>query len=520
MKGLKNKVLIFLCALFSIIMLVSCNTPEVTPTISETETKTPEPTESPVNVAYEFSSEKDTILAPLSDKDRKYIEQYIKELNEIVANNPIQTVPKQETNIEYKKRIAGLQRKILISKDSDGNVVFEKLRGLLTEGVVYYPQVGTDERGNKDILKQIQKVCDNAGITGILAKPYFENATLIGGFTYKVKVDSSNKYKFPGHGSFRIFGKIDPPTYNLKSLKSVIKKLAQDAVFGLDYYNKEGQKVHVDVWHFGNKTDEKNYYLPQDPSNTSQTNQSKNNTNTFNPENVRNLYRPLLVRLGLDEQNIDTTPLQNSNTEQEALLNIVKNINQEYLKTPGAFIIQVNNEYKYGSIINQNTPEEYKNYKYKNYTIEGSIYKLHFDDMDNGVEKVIEITIDNNNNFEFIPENTQNNQEDQDILVKTVADILKEVESDFKNDPFLSSDSSISELIYGTETKKGILSYYDIDNNIIDRIEIQNILDASGIDPLSRITLETILQLDAENNVRDLDNTQILCINPIKIQFK
>ena len=53
MKGLKNKILIFLSAFFSVAMLVSCNNSQVTPTVEETET-TEEPTQGSVDVAYEY----------------------------------------------------------------------------------------------------------------------------------------------------------------------------------------------------------------------------------------------------------------------------------------------------------------------------------------------------------------------------------------------------------------------------------------------------------------------------------
>ena len=54
MKGLRNKILIFLSALIGIVMLVSCNeTPETTPTATNPETPT-EPTQSVVNVPYVY----------------------------------------------------------------------------------------------------------------------------------------------------------------------------------------------------------------------------------------------------------------------------------------------------------------------------------------------------------------------------------------------------------------------------------------------------------------------------------
>jgi hypothetical protein len=66
-----------------------------------------------------------------------------------------------------------------------------------------------------------------------------------------VNVDQNNAMHFPGHGSFRIFGKIDSPTYDLSdSLSAYINDWADKSRDYIEYFDNDTKKwVRINgVW--------------------------------------------------------------------------------------------------------------------------------------------------------------------------------------------------------------------------------------------------------------------------------
>ena len=427
------------------------------------------------------SDEATTILGTLSDENRAFIKTYINKLKEIKVQNPI---GEKESKIAYRRRLALAQNTVL-DEVIDGYTVAEKLRALLVK-TSFYQQFGTDEEGNTNILTAIEAVCKKAGITGVLAKPHYnKNQTQgIGGFAYTVQVEDG--YNYPGQGPFRIFAKVDPPTYNLNSLKGFINQLAKEAQLGIT--DKYGV-YHDNIWWF-EQDEASSYFLPDTP------------VTTFNLQQVLQKCQILLDRLGLNDYNIDTSQLQGSTSNSDAIHKAVELINKEYLKQLGAFVIQDGGKYRYGNIITDQTPE-FKNYKFDGVETTSTSMQLRFIDLSTNQPVLVECEIDRaNNQFKIKP---LDKQEQSNSLV--IADVKAEIRNAFAKIPFLQAYQSLGD---------NILNLYDETNNTVDIPAIEQLLADSGINSLLLQGLKRTLKLDALSSEQQQD----LCVNPIKIKFK
>lgn len=436
------------------------------------------------------SPEADFIMHNLDKSDVDFIKKTISDLH--AAKNSVAVNP-HESKLKYQERVAKVQNKILNEMITEGNSrmpVFEKLRGLLVNTALY--QSIDDAVDEFKILDKIQEVCTKRGITGVLCKPTFEKGQkgyAIGGFTYKVK--TQNKYEFPGQGSFRIFGKIDPPTYDLSVMADEIHKWVADAYLKdltvIDEYG-EPRKV-TNVWGF-RSDDAANYYLP------------RKNKIKFNISEVLKYRTNLLAKLGIPEYNIDTSELASCITESEARTKVEKEIQNKYLESNGAFIINVASRPKYGNIITNATPE-FANYKFIDYTSNSGVYTLRFMDLETNTIQEIDIELDpRTDSFKLTPLSGKTKQSSLDV-----ESIKRTVENEFKSS-LLVADAALKNL------SMEILKYYNVENNTIDVAAIKTVLDSAGLDPIMKMMFESTLQLN------NLEQNQDLCIPPIKIKFK
>ena len=437
------------------------------------------------------SPEADFIMHNLDKSDIDFIRNAVATLDEAkdsVAVNP------HESKLKYQERVAKAQNKILnamVTEDNSRMLVFEKLRGLLVNTALY--QSIDDAVDEFKILDKIQEVCTRQGITGILCKPTFEKGQkgyAIGGFTYKVK--TQNQYEFPGQGSFRIFGKIDPPTYDLSAIADEIRKWADDAylkdITVIDETTGKPKRL-TNVWGF-RSDDASTYYLPR-----------KNNAKINISEVIK--YRTnLLAKLGIPEYNIDTSELESCATEAEAYAKVEKEVQNKYLESNGTFIITDASGFKYGNIITDVTPE-FANYKFIDYTSNSGIYTLRFMDLETNTIQEIDIELDQRtNSFKLTPLSGETKQPSLDV-----ESIKQSIENEF-TDGLMAADVTLKNLAMK------ILKYYDVGNNTIDIAAIKTVLDASGLDPIMRMMFESTLQLN------NLEQNQDSCIPSIKIKFK
>ena len=437
------------------------------------------------------SSYANEILKVLDDEtDRKFVTTVVKRLSEI-GETPRNAI---ESNLDYKKRIAEEQKAVLQSFEGEGgkhSQVFQKLRKALIQTYKYKTLDGS-LISDENRLKLIQKACDEQGITGIMCHPTFSkdnNAAPIGGSIYKVKVSTEDKYKFPRGGYFRIFGKIDTPTYYLDSLTGNISMWADDAKYGRKYKDKKtGQEVTSNVWYF-TSDDAGLYYLPE----------------TVNFPQVMEYGKELLGKLGINDYNIDAQMLNGYKTEPEALEALTDIINKKYLENLGAFIIKDSKgNYKYGNIISEKTPE-FANYKFnQGYIIDG-VYQLEFTDLATNNIEMVEVSIDTiKNEFSIRPRIIPSEPKSLNVS-EMKENVLEEL-----NNPIIQEDEKWVNVL------KKALEYYDEINNIIDVESVEKVLEESGYDDLSIDMLRISLQL------KDLDQNQRedVCVNPIKIKFK
>lgn len=437
------------------------------------------------------SPQANQVLAPLKDEVKKQVLEFIEALNKIKDDNPQRN---GESNLEYKKRIAKLQNKY--HKDN-GNIVFTKLREALVESV-FHQKINDDTEGNSDILKAIQQACDSHNITGVLCKPTFvkeQKGQAIGGFAYRVKVD--DKYKFPGHGSFRIFGKIDPPTYNMNNMSNHLQHWAKNAHKGKTFVNPEtGEEVTFDnIWYFEHDH-ENGYYLP------------KVGQSSFKLEPVVKYGEELLAKLGIRDYNIDTAKLSAYKSAEQARKELTRMINKKFTEKPGTFILDINGQFKYGDITEQ--LPEFSKFKFKQVLFNQGTYFAEFYNVETNTLEQIEIGLDLNNN-KFLVRPLQSPTSNQSSI--KVSEIIDNV-NNLLNGPILGGDPIVERYV------KDILNLYNPDNNQVDIAGVEALLDSaekSGeIDEFTVMGLKIELKLDELKGEKEQD----VCINPIKISFK
>lgn len=432
------------------------------------------------------SNKKDMIMQHLDISVKQFVEQTVAALDALANQVPIDP---NGSKLDYKKAVA----KKLNEYEKD-NMVFAKLRKALVKTCIYNA-IGIDSNTNPisdpNVLNAIQQVCDATNkITGVLCKPHFANDQKVGiaGFAYKV--NTQGKFQFPGQGSFRIFGKIDPPTYNLNIILDYMSEWAKDATKGITVIEQStGSKIeYPNIWRFKDKWDE-NYYL----SNSTQSNISL--------ENILPYCQELLARLGMDQYNIDTSVLLACKSEGAARRAAERMINQEYIKTPGAFVLNINGEFKYGNINTQQTPE-WKDYFFEQYFFDRGKHYLRF--TNNNTTEDIEIGLDLANN-KFIIASKQSSQTMNSDVVKDVVKDLNEL----MNGEILKNNAQFQGIM------KEILNQFNANDGTANLVEIQNILNNSGLDPYTITSIEVTLKLDELNQEQKLD-----CIIPLKISFK
>ena len=446
------------------------------------------------------SNKAEKIMGALDEDTKKFVIETITQLTKIKKENVQQA---EETNLAYKVRIASKQNEILrdtfVGEGGNRAPVFQKLRKALIE-TCFFRQAVSDERGNIDILNEIQAVCDatkgsDIEITGVLGHVTYDSensGALVNGVGYRVKTDG--KYGFVGGNSFRIFGKIDTPTYDLNNLASEIERWAKDAVFGIDVYDsKSGQMKHYDnVWGFENNEAKGNYL-------------SSEVQPKINLENVLEKGRKLLEKLGITDYNIDTSELTSCTSEAKALNLLTQKINMRYIQDPGAFFItDARGIYKYGNVVSEST-SEFKNLKFERWSLSGNTYVLEFKNLQTNTIEKHEIMWDQaSDSFLIKPTSVISTQ-----ATINVAEIEQTVREDLNN-PIIQGDP------VWVECMKRALVHYDKEANVINVSEIDKIIEEYGFDEMTKTLMRNTLKLDTLDPTQNKD----VCVNPIKIKFK
>ena len=424
------------------------------------------------------------IMDKLSEEQKQEVRNMVSKLNQIASEVDSKAYSR---TIEYKKAVAKKQNKYNAESQC-----FPKLRKLLVK-TCFYDAFNADNYRNDDILNAIQQLCDqpNSGITGVPCKAQFASTSDkgIAKFAYKVKVDPNDRFKFPGYGYFRSYGKVDTPTYNLNSIQNSINNWAQDAKLGLTVINPETGEEHTyeNIWHFQKKGDE-HFYLP-----------GKQST-SINPTNLLNFCEDLIGKLGLSNYNIDASIFEGYTSEPAAKDKALQLIHEEFKKIPGAFVIRVNGEYKYGNIDKDQT-SEWAGFMFSKVTSNQGNYTLEF--YNNNETKYIEIELDKASNSFIIPTLPKPSQPLLEQVKRVHSDIVESKKSEiFKHDLKLQ------------QLFTDILRYIDPEKGILNSEAIQNLLEQSGLDDLTKGLIEATLTLDDQNNEQNLD-----CVIPTKIGF-
>ena len=440
------------------------------------------------------SPDANSIMEALKDDTKLFIKNTVAEVQKI-KNNTVMGA--NETKLAYNRRLAIAQKTVLDKFDDQRIQAHARLRKALVDACMS-PVFGTDVIDPSEKLQQIKQACDRKGITGILCKAQFEKqqaGKAIGDFAYKVRVNGDSeqdRYKFPGFGSFRIFGKIDSPTYDLDSLAPHIQQWAQDATKKGSFYSKKQEREieYSNLWEFKND-DAVDFYLDNDAP------------IRFNKNNILQWRTKLLKNLGIPEYNINIAELDSCVSEAEAYNKVQQEINQKYLELPGAFIITTQSGFKYGNIITDRTPE-FKNYKFKGITTTQSGYTITFTDLSTNTTQEVEVEVDlSTDSFKLIPNSTEEASTTVDVAQRK-QELIKEF-----NTGLIPTDPVLSKL--ATE----ILNHYHEDTQMIDVDAIEDLLNNANLDGIMLSLFKATLNLDEV-----IQNSQDMCISPIKIKFK
>ena len=442
------------------------------------------------------SSDRNEIMQALKEEDRDKVITMVNRLNEIKNQNPIQ---EGESKLDYKRRLAEKQNEYIDSKIDSQHSVSELLRKYLLETCMYQ-QMNTDVRGDQRVMDLITKAYnemyqqdyDVNNKAGILCKPRFapgQHGNEIGGFAYKVQ--TSGQFNYPGQGSFRIYAKIDPPTYDITSMLEHISDWAKQAVQGFKIYNKKTKTWEIrdkNVWHFSDKFASEKYLMkdakiePYKMEYFTKTNET-------------------LDKLGLSQYHIEYEYLAQAESKSQAQQMMMNWVRDAFLNSEnGTFIINVNGHWKFGNLHTAQT-SEFANYKFQRSDYTSDQYILTFIDLATNQTKEIAIELDlTNNAFKVVPEtaNTSLN----------IAEIKQEILNEF-NQSLYASDQAMNQLI------TNILTYYNDQTNSVDMEQVKTLLDNSTLDPFTRMTVEITLKLDQLTQNQDQQ-----CINPISIPFK
>lgn len=421
---------------------------------------------------------KNKILQKLHQADKNEVIKFVQDLTQLESQiNPVD----YSTKLEYKKAVAAV-----LNQYDATNTAFYKLRKHLLHTCMYSP-FGTDQVGNTEILNAIDAICnaEGSGLTGIKCKASFaeDKSKKIAKFARKVAVEG--KYKFPGQGYFRGFGKIDTPMYDITSTLGDIKMWAADAEFGYDLIDfNTGQVIrHIDAWRFKDKSDENQYLY-------------KSQTSRINLENILAQSKQLIGALNMSEYNIDISELSTMTTEAWAWAKALQQIHTAFTKIPGAFIIKVNGVYKYGNIDPQQT-SEWKDYTFKQVDVKNGKYMLTFENSEG--QKQVEIELDLATNSFILP-----TAPTVDTSTKVNVESLLNTFNEIKDSPIFSGITQVQEIC------NQITKHLQTSDNV--NIEsIKNMIQSSSLDELSKTALMVDLNED--------QNQQLDCVIPKKIKF-
>ena len=421
---------------------------------------------------------KNKILQKLEVSDRNEVIKLVQELNQRESQiNPSD----YRSKLEYQINVAAV-----LNQYDATTTAFYTLRRHLLRTCMYSP-FGTDQVGNQEILEAIDSICiaKDSGITGIKCKAQFseDKSKKIAKFARKVAVEG--KYKFPGQGYFRSFGKVDPPTYNLTSMLGDIKTWAADAEYGYDLIDYKTGKVirHVDAWRFKDKSDEDLYLYKSEGS-------------PINLEYILAQSNQLIGDLNIPEYNIDISELIAAPSEAHAQARALSQIHNAFNEIPGAFIIQINGTYKYGNIDPQQT-SQWKGYKFKQAEYLNGKYILTFENTEGS--KQIELDLDLANNSFILPEPPKT----ASSTISNVEELIN-VFNSTKNSPIFKGITSVSTIC------DDIITYLHTSDSA-DIETIKNMIQESSLDELSK----TALIVDLEGD----QNQQLDCVIPTKIKF-
>ena len=221
-----------------------------------------------------------------------------------------------ENHQQYRSRLYKAQKEILDANDGVkllSNALFD-----LTYD--YTPSSGTLRVFQPQIATEVQNACNQAGITGILYRPVFQEGEPVSGYGYRIKT-GSNKYTAEDGKSYRIFSKFDPPTFRLDKLAGAISNWANSYEVNGNIYTfinmRNGRRIRD--YH-------RDFYLGEGKPQVSPE-KSLN-------QKLREKYSNLLEELDMK----DYDGLQDIQDESRFL----EAIKDKYIETPGNIAVVVN----------------------------------------------------------------------------------------------------------------------------------------------------------------------------------
>lgn len=221
-----------------------------------------------------------------------------------------------ENHQQYRSRLYRAQKDIL-EATSGVKLLSDALFALTSD---YTPTSGNLRVFLPEVAMRVQNACTQAGITGILYRPVFQEGNPVSGYGYRIKT-GYNKYTAEDNKSYRIFSKFDPPTFKLDSLAGAISNWANSYEVNGNIYTfvtrRNGKKIRD--YH-------RDFYLSEGKPQASPE-KSPN-------QKLREKYSGLLEELDMK----DYDGLQDIQDESRFL----EAIRDKYVETPGNIAVVIN----------------------------------------------------------------------------------------------------------------------------------------------------------------------------------
>lgn len=170
-----------------------------------------------------YSSETDEAKALWGNESNFSTNGYTREDVEVALNALIDvennnSPEKGETHSQWLSRIVKMQKSLMTS-NNEWQSMFNSVLIEMSRSSRFGEDSTREVQFDEGIAKTIQRICEKAGITGVLrSKKIQPGSDAVAGYAKKLEVNSQDQYQTPEGEDWRIFEKYDSPTFDLTTV--------------------------------------------------------------------------------------------------------------------------------------------------------------------------------------------------------------------------------------------------------------------------------------------------------------